>query len=170
MPKKSLLQIKESFIKLENLRKSQTTLKFEKRVIALQRLKSEDCGTREELANFLGISKRTLESWITAYTTKGIEELLKIKARRKGSKIITLEVHQGLKERVTDPENSFLGYWDAHRWVEQEYGVKVTYHWLRKYMINKFETKVKSARKSHVKKDKKAQASFLKTAEHDTIH
>jgi len=160
---KPKLKIQESDSQLAKLRKAQKTLKFEKRVIALQQLKAEE-KSRKKIVDYLGIGKRTLESWITIYLNEGIEELLTMKARRKESKFITKEIHEGLERRANDPENAFLGYWDAQRWVFEEYGVEINYHTLRYYMVSKFGTKVKSPRKSHVKKDKEAQASFLKTA------
>ncbi len=170
MGKVSDLKIKESEEELNKLRKSQRSLKFEKRVIALQKIKGGESGTRQELSDYLGIGKRTLEGWLTSYSREGIEQFLTVKPRRKGSKIITSEIHEGLKQRVNDPHQSFLGYWDAQQWVEQQYGVHVKYHWLRKYLINRFGTKVKSPRKSHVKKDQKAQDSFLKTTQENETY
>jgi len=162
MGKTSQLKIKETLDQLNKLRKSQPNLKFEKRVIALERILNVPTESREELAEYLGIAKRTLEGWLTTYSREGIAFLLSVKPRRKESKIITPEIHKALSKRVNDPEQAFLGYWDAQRWIENEYGVEIKYHWLRKYLISRFGTKVKSPRKSHVKKDKEAEASFLK--------
>ena len=170
MGKAGQLEVKELTEELTKLKKAQVSLQYEKRVIALQKIKSSAFGTRQELADYLGVGKRTLERWITKYSREGIEGYLTVKPRRKGSKIITLEIHEGLKQRVNDPHNSFLGYWDAQQWVKQEFGVNVKYHWLRKYLINTFGTKVKSPRKSHVKKDKEAQKSFLKTTTDNRTH
>ena len=89
--------------------------------------------------------------------------MLTDKPKNKKSKIISQEIHDGLKKRVYDVNNSFLGYWDAQRWVASEYGVEVKYQRIREYLIKHFGTKVKSPRKSHVKKDKEDEASFLKT-------
>ena len=84
--------------------------------------------------------------------------------RRAGSNIITTEIHNGISNRVNDPHNSFLGYWDAHQWIKREYNVEVKYHRVREYMIQHFGTKVKTVRKSHIKKDEQAVA-FFKNAE-----
>ena len=70
----------------------------------------------------------------------------------KKSKIITNEIHQGLSKRVNSSENPFLGYWDAKDWVLSEYGVKITYHWIREYLIKHFKTKLKSPKNLIIKK------------------
>jgi len=80
------------------------------------------------------------------------------------SNIVTSEMHEGLSKRVHDPENGFSSYVEAQNWVEQEFGVKMNYHWLRDYMIKRFKTKIKQPRKSHIKKKEQGIESFLKTA------
>ncbi|GAA5220472.1 helix-turn-helix domain-containing protein [Membranihabitans marinus] len=139
------IYIKESLEDLNRIKSAQTTLKFEKRVLALIRIKRGDSGTRNQLANYLGVGKRTLEKWLSIYSSHGIEELTNIKPRRTSSKIITPEIHQGLEEKLKDTENPFLSYYDAQHWVEKEFGVSVNYHWLRKYMLTKFDTKILSS-------------------------
>lgn len=158
--KASILEIKESLEELQSKKTQQTTLPMQKRILALIRLKSNHGETRQDLANSLFINKRTLERWITTYVESGIEVLLQEHTRVKASKIISKEIHKGLGERVNDPKKSFKSYGDAQAWVKSEYGVKITYHWLRKYMIKHFETRVKRPRKSHVNKDDKAVAFF----------
>ena len=82
------------------------------------------------------------------------------------SKIITPIIHQGLEQKVNDPHNPFPGYWEAQDWVQQEYGIEIKYQRIREYMIQHFKTKIKSPRKSHIKKDKQAEEAFLKTTKH----
>jgi len=160
MGKKAELPIKESLIELQLIRNSQVTLAKEKRVIALIRIKSNMDSTRQELADYLVVHIRSLERWINTYKSEGIDGLLAVKARRKGSKFITPEIHDELKKRVEDPKQGFLGYWDAQRWIESEYGVLVKYQRVREYLIKHFGTKVKTPRKSHTKKDARAVALF----------
>ncbi len=82
----------------------------------------------------------------------------------KSLKLLPLEIHQGLSEKLKDAKHSLRGYWDAQQWVLSHYGVEVKYHWLRAYMIKHFKTKLKSPRQSHYKKDDQAVKAFLKTA------
>jgi len=72
--------------------------------------------------------------------------------KNKQSKIITSEIHLGLSQRVNDPLNHFLGYWDAQIWVNETYGIDIKYQRIREYLKQHFKTKLKSPRKSHYKK------------------
>jgi len=163
MAKRLGIIIKEDFKELESLRKRQTSLGKQKRIISLQRILESKDKTRQELANYLGVNRKTLRRWLLEYEQGGIETLLQVRPRRTGSRIITQQIHIGLESRLTDAKNSFLGYWDAQRWIETEYGVKVKYQRVREYLIKHFETKVKRPRKSHVKKDERAVALFKNT-------
>ena len=163
MGKKAILDIKESDSELKKLLLKQKTLKGEKRLKSLLAIKSGKFETRQELADFLGIHIRTLERWLVNYNAGGVEMMLTDKPKNKSSKIITPQIHNGLSQRVHDPNNPFLGYWDAQNWVEQEYGVVVKYQRIREYLIQHFKTEPKTPRKSHYKKDVEAEKAFLKT-------
>lgn len=165
MGKKAKLLVKESLAELQKLRKQQKTLTNQKRIITLLRIKEETDETRKALANFLCVSIRTIERWVNTYKKGGIEKLLEIKPRKKSSKIITNEIHQELSEKLNDPHNPFLGYWEVKDWLVQHYDINVKYHTIRKYLITHFKTKVKRGRKSHIKKDPQAIEAFLKNCQ-----
>lgn len=163
MAKRIGFTVNQSIKVLKNLRRKQTSLSKEKRILWLMQFHKSKEITREETASKAGISLRTQERWINIYKEKGLEGLLEPKREKKKSKIITKAIHEGLYKRVNSSDSPFLGYWDAVEWVKQEYGVEVKYHWLRQYMIKYFNTKLKSPRKSHYKKDQQAIEAFLKT-------
>ena len=166
MGKRATITIKEDLSVLKKLKGMQTSLRKEKRLQALICLKEGKFATRRQLADYLGVHVRSLEKWVAQYMKFGIEDLVAVKAKRKGSKIITAQVHQGLEVRVNDAHNPFLGYWDAQQWVKEHYGVEVNYHRIREYLIKHFKTKVKRPRKGHIKKDPQAENAFFKTAPH----
>ena len=166
MGKRSKLEIEESLGELKKVLAKQKTLKLERRVRSLILIKSKKFDTRQEVADYLGVHKRTMERWLQDYSKKGISGMLTIEPKNKGSKIISQEIHNGLKQRVYDPNNPFLGYWDAQQWVNKQYGVEVKYQRIREYLIQHFSTKLKTPRKSHYKKDLEAEKAFLKTTEH----
>jgi hypothetical protein len=64
-----------------------------------------------------------------------------------------------LTKKFDDPDNSFLGYWNDHLRVNEKYGVDVKYRRIRKYLKQQINTKLKSPRKSHYKKDEEAEKS-----------
>jgi transposase len=103
---------------------------------------------------------------LTKYREQGIAFLLADEPKVRPSKIITPEIHDALKAKVNSSDSPFLGYWEAQQWVEDTFNVKIKYHWLRKYLITHFKTKLKSPRKSHYKKDEQAIEAFFKTAKH----
>lgn len=163
MGKKAHLEIKESVLELKDKLKNKKSLKAEKRIKSLIAIKEEKFNTRQEVADYVLVSLRTLERWIDTYKAEGLESLLTNKPKPKQSKFITPIIHEELSRRVNDPHNPFLGYYDAKEWVKNEFGVEVQYNLIRRYLINHFKTKLKSPRKSHYKKDPEAENAFLKT-------
>lgn len=157
------IDIKESLAELKKLRSKQPTLLKQKRIDCLIYIKTKKFKTRQELANYLGIHIRTQERWLIKYRKGGMSNFIIDLPKNRRSKIITPEIHQELKSRVANSNNPFLGYWDAQLWIEEEFGISIKYHWLRKYLITHFGTKLKSPRKSHYKKDPEAIEAFLKT-------
>ena len=163
MKKPYPLIIIESLKELKKIRSKQANLYLQKRVDCLIFIKTSRFGTRQEVANFLGINIRTQERWINKYKKGGLELLLSDESKIRESKIITPEIHLALETKVNSSDSPFLGYWEAQQWVENTFGVTVKYHWLRKYMVTHFKTKLKSPRKSHYKKDEQAIDNFFKT-------
>ena len=163
MGKHAYLEIRESLSELNKLQSKQKNLKSEKRIKCLIDIKTSRFDTRQELADYLSVHIRTMERWLANYKTGGVSSMLTDKPKNKGSKIISNEIHKGLEHRVNDPNDPFLGYWDAQRWVFEKYGVEVQYQRIREYLIQHFSTKLKVPRKSHYKKDVEAEKAFLKT-------
>ena len=163
MGKKAIIIVTESKTELKSLRKKQTSLAMERRVMWLLQFKTQNNSKRETTASKVNISLRTQERWIKVYMTKGIGEFLTSNKDNHKSNIITDEIHLALKERMNSSESPLLGYWDAVEWIKDEFDVEIKYHWLRKYLISHFKTKLKSPRKSHYKKDEQAIEAFLKT-------
>jgi transposase len=81
----------------------------------------------------------------------------------KSLKLLLQKSILGLSQRVNDPTNTFLGYWDAQQWVNETYGIDIKYQRIREYLKQHFKTKLKSPRKSHYKKNVEAEKAFLKT-------
>lgn len=162
MSKAQELIINESENELKALLRKQLNIKGEKRIVFLLRLSSNEYITRAALAEELRIDKRTLERWITKYREGGLKKLFSDSKRNKGSKIFTPEIHKGLEQKVNGTDNPLWGYKDAQVWVKQEFDLDVKYNTIRRYLMTKFKTKLKSPRKSHIKKDELAVSAFLK--------
>lgn len=168
MATKQQFIVKETIVELKKRKYKIDKLSVEKRLVWLLQFTQGESSklSRKETAKKANISLRTQERWIDIYLKKGIDIFLAKPTRKKPSKIITKEIHKALEVRLTTSELHFLGYWDATDWVNQKFGVQIKYHWLRKYLIKHFKTKLKSPRKSHYKKDEQAIEAFLKTSNH----
>ena len=123
MGKRAYLEITESLLTLRKLLSKQKSLRSQQRIKCLIDIKTGRFDTRQELADYLSIHIRTMERWLLNYRAGGVVLMLSDKPKNKGSKIISNEIHKGLEQRVNDPNNPFLGYWDAQQWVVEKYGV-----------------------------------------------
>jgi len=166
MARLATTEIKESIEELVKIRKSQTSLKQEKRVECLILLKGNRFKSQKAVAEYLKVSLKTIDRWLRIYRNEGIKGLTSAMTRNKPSKLITPEVHTALKAKLEDSQSPLLGYWQAKQWLMDTHQVAINYHWLRKYLIKHFKTKLKSPRKSHLNKDPQAKEAFFKTAPH----
>lgn len=164
MGRTSKLKITESVQELRKSLKFQTKSYNISRVQALIHLKESTFISRISISDHLGISLRTLERWIGVYMKGGLEGLLQPKVRKRKSYLIPDEVDSALAKRVNDNKMGFSSYVEAQKWVASEFGLDFKYNTIREHLIRRYKTKIKSPRKSHVKKDDKAVGAFLKTA------
>lgn len=163
MPKQSTLEVKESFSELQSLLRKQDNPKNVLRLQSLIYIKENRFSKRSELAKYLGYGVRSMELWLKDYKERGLPGLLiPIKEKQKRKRVISNDIHLGLSERLNDPKKGFLSYVDALIWVQENYDPSISYSTLRTYMIDFFGSKIKSPRKSHIKKSEEAKADFLK--------
>jgi len=163
MGKQLNITIKETKKELLKELKTQTIDRNKTRINCLIHLKESKFKTRQELSDYLGCHLRTMERWITKYRLGGIKEMLYYASRQSSPSLIPKEVQQGLKQMVFNADKGFSSYVQAQEWVKQEYSVKLQYNTIRQHLIKYHKTKIKSPRKSHIKKDKQAEETFLKT-------
>jgi len=156
-------EIKESVEELKKIRSKQRTLRHEKRIMLLILIRSGECDSQTSAAKQLGISRKTANRIMKTYRETGLASLSRADKRRRCSKFITPEIHQGLEVKLRDGGDPLKGYWHAQQWVGEEFGSEIAYNTLRTYIIKHFKTKLKRPRKSHYKKDPKAKEAFLKT-------
>ena len=96
--RQSKLEIRETLIELKKALSKQKVLKLERRVKCLIYIKTNKFDNRQDLADYLGVNKRTMERWLRNYSSGGISAMLAIQPKNKGSKIITQEIHKGLAQ------------------------------------------------------------------------
>lgn len=160
MGKHANTEVVESDVELKKLLTKNKGERSRKRIRMLMSLKSETYKTRKELADGIGVGKRTLERWIHVYENKGIAVLLAPLSRDRTSTFITKEAHVALLKRLSDPKKAFVSYIEMQVWLKVEFDCDIKYDNLYYYVRTKFKTKLKVPRKSHINKDEKAEAFF----------
>ena len=154
--------ISEELEELKNFHRKAKSTSSKARILCLILLKEEKYKNRDELSIFLGVSLSSVNRWVKTYNTSGIEGVLNIHSGGKRREIISEAIHSGLKTKLHDSTDPFLGFYDAVSWVEENYNKKLKYSTLNAYIHRHFGGKLKVPRKSHYKKDEKAVELFKK--------
>ena len=77
---------------------------------------------------------------------------------------ITPQEHEMIEAKLKDPNNGLRGYVELCDWMEAEFKKKFKYNTVLKYAYRHFQSKIKVARKTHIKKDQEAVDAFKKTS------
>lgn len=158
------LIIKETVQQLRLLQKKSTPL-IAVRLRALIAIK--EAGQRgiskRELADKVGVNHNSVQTWRTMYIKGGIESLISHKKTGFKPSVFTSDEHLAMEQKLKDPLNGLRGYVELKEWIEKEFKKEVKYNTLLKYCMKNFGSSVKVARKSHIKKDEEAVATFKKT-------
>jgi transposase len=120
--------------------------------------------SKRALMEELGVCSQSIHNWRTAYRTGGLEKLL-LNGRKGNSgkpSVITAQEKKLIEKKLNDPKNGLAGYIELQQWIEKEFKKEVKYNTILKYAMRN-GSKVKVARKSHVKKDEIAVATLKKT-------
>lgn len=158
------LTVIESIKELRTLQRQYGELIGKRMHMLIEIKKHEKTGiSKRDLSSLTGINHNSIVKWRNMYLLEGIEVLLK--HGRKGFKpsIVTEEEHKKIKAKLHDPKNGIRGYTELLEWVKTELNKDMKYITLLKYTERHFGTKIKVARKSHVKKDEEAVSTFKKT-------
>jgi transposase len=156
--------IKESFSELKELQRKSGYLIAKRIQVLIEFKKNQTVGiSKRDLSDKTGINHNSITKWRNLYLKEGIHALL-IHGRIGFKKsIIDTKSHKAIEKLLNDPKNGIRGYKELQQWITTNLHVEVEYSTLVKYSIRHFGTKIKVARKSHVKKDEKQGEVFKKT-------
>jgi transposase len=156
--------IKESVAELRKIQKASIPM-IALRIRALIEIKKhEKTGiSKRALAEAIGVNHNSIQTWRTLYENGGIEAVLHYQKQAGRTAIITKEEHVQIEQKLKDPKNGLRGYVELLAWMETEFKKTFKYNTVLKYSYRHFQSKVKVARKSHVKKDEESVATFKKT-------
>ena len=159
------ITVKESINELRSLQRKHGELINKRLKVLIEIKKNEKTGiSKRQLSDITGVNHNSIVKWRKLYNEFGITPLL-THGRIGGFKksVFSVEDFQKIEEILNDPENGIQGYKELVEWVKTELSKDVKYITLLKYSQRNFGTKIKVARKSHVKKDEKSVADFKKT-------
>jgi transposase len=158
------IKIKESLSELKELQRKSGHLIAKRLRILIEFKKNEEFGiSKRAVSENTGINHNSITKWRNIYLKQGIVAFLS--HGRKGFKksVIDSVSHKAIEKKLKDPRNGLRGYKELQQWVSNALNLEVEYSTLVKYAIRHFGTKIKVARKSHVKKDEDSVATFKKT-------
>lgn len=126
--------------------------------------KNEQQGvSKRVLAEMLGVNHNSIQNWRKLYEIGGFKKLMSHKKIGFKPSVITKKEHKDLKALLSNPLNGIQGYKELKNWYDKQYNKSIPYTTITGYCIRHFSTKIKVARKSHVKKQEEAGVTFKKT-------
>ena len=164
MSKAKLIIINESLKELVQFKKSCSNTKT-KRLLMLIELKKEkgNAISKRDLAKRIGVDPNSITTWKRLYEQNGIEGIMSDGRIGFKSSLVSVEEHKKMEQKLKDPKNGIRGYVEFLEWVKTELLKDMKYITLVKYAERHFGSKIKVARKSHVKKDAEAVETFKKS-------
>jgi transposase len=161
-PKKFI--ITESIEELKKIQKSSKPMLATRVRVLIEFKKNEETGiAKRDVAEIIGVNHNSVQTWRHLYIKGGIKALLDQKKQYGRPSKITKEEHMQIEKLLNDPKNGLRGYVELLNWMETTFNRTFKYNTVLKYSRRHFQSSVKVARKSHVKKDEAAVATFKKT-------
>lgn len=160
------ITVSQSISELRKIQRTSGPLISKRLLMLIEIKRHEKTGiSKRELSRITGINHNSIVKWRNLYKLSGIEPLLK-HGRVGGFKksVLTKEEHQKIAIKLNDPKNGIRGYTELLEWVNNQFSKDIKYITLVKYAERHFGSKIKVARKSHIKKDDEAVATFKKTS------
>lgn len=163
MPALKVIEVKESLAELKNYCKGKS-FTVQKRIQMLLAIKKDTKGlvSKRKLSAIIGVNHTSITDWKKLYETQGIQGLLTDGRIGFKQSLISAENHDKIKEKLTNPSNNLHGYKELQDWILEELSQDLKYITVLKYAQRHFDTKIKVARKSHIKKDEKSVGDFKK--------
>src|ERR1043165_5879712 len=112
------IEVKESISFLKKLHKESSPHlqpRLQMLILSLQK----DLHSKYELADALGVNFNSVQSWKTAYSTEGLQGLLKDKRGGKKKPVIDPLTDEAIRIRLSDPLNAPRSYTELQQWEDE---------------------------------------------------
>ena len=166
-------QITESAAELKKMLRKTPIGHEKQRLTALYIFCSGQAKTYKQVAEMIGVNRRTIGIWFQTYAAEGLDSLLTRKYSSGRPSHLTKEQQELLRSKLNEP-GGFSSYQEIVDYIEKTFDVKMNYKAVYAMVRYKWKAKLKVPRKSHIKKNEKACEEFkqnftetLKTAVSD---
>jgi len=159
--------VKESIEELQKyLRKAKcNTIKKRIKMLIIIKKQAPKMLSKDDLAALCKYNPQSINSWRKLYLSGGIEAIMRHNWKGTESKHISQEQYKKIEEKLNNPTNGLVGYKELLKWVETNFDISMKYTTLYEYVRRNFGTKIKVARKSHIKKCEEDIITFKKTSD-----
>ena len=114
-------------------------------------LRSNARRRRNEVADCLGVNRKTIGDWMRKYEQGGLAKLLKRSPKGGSQSSLSPEVIEGMRKKLAEPAG-FSSYKTLLAWVQTTFTITTTL-WIVYYTATKIlNARPAVARKSHIKK------------------
>jgi hypothetical protein len=165
MSKPKQIEIKETLKELKVLHRNSGELLSKRFLILIELKKHEKTGiSKLDLVALTSLNHNSITKWRNKYIAEGITPFLS--HGRKGFKksVISDLEHKAMEGKLKNPNNGLRGYVELLEWTNAQFKTNHKYITVVKYVQRHFGTKIKVARKSHVKKDEELVDNFKKSS------
>ena len=158
------VEVHESIEELRHRLAHARSATTKERLQMLYWLKTQAITTRQELSLRLGRNESTVYRWLQRYQQGGINGLLEVKTPPGKPSLISAEVTNQLKERLSQPQG-FNSYGQIQQWLAQECQTVLADKTVHKIVRYKLQAKLKVARPRSAKANVEVQAAFKKNCQ-----
>ena len=148
---KKVPEITESEEDLKSLLRQAKKKHEIQRLNVLYLLKSGGASNRIQVARLLGVDRTSVGTWLGAYETGGLKQLLMRGSAPGRTPTLTEDQQNVLRQALEKPEG-FHSYVQIQEYIAETFGVKMNYKAVYAMVHDKWGAKLKVPRKSHVKK------------------
>ena len=165
MAKPIQIVIKESIKDLKALQRGQGEIVSKRMRVLIELKKHEKTGiSKRDLSNITGINHNSINKWRKMYIVGGVAPLLVHGRIGFKKSVINVAEHKAIEKKLNDPKKGLRGYIELQDWLNNKFNKDFKYITVVKYAQRHFGSKIKVARKSHVKKDEELVDAFKKSS------
>jgi transposase len=165
MAKPIQLSIKESIKELRVIQREQGELLSKRIKVLIELKRHEKSGiSKRNLSDITGVNHNSITKWRKMYIAGGVPSLLVHGRVGFKKSVINTSEHKAIEAILNNPKNGLRGYIELQDWVNKKFNKDYKYITIVKYAQRHFGSKIKVARKSHIKKDQEKVESLKKTS------